>query len=89
MREIDADGLLGRPVAGRVGRRICRAPKHEAGLHLNRLTVSQVPLEFPFSKSVGDGLRLIGKRAEKVNVFHFAFFIDDDSHRNRVEPGGN
>ena len=29
---------------------------------------------------------LIGKCAEKVNVFYLAFFIDDDSNRNRIEP---
>ena len=46
----------------------------------------QVRLEFPLTQSIGDGFRLIGKCAEKVNVFYLAFFIDDDADRNRVEP---
>src|SRR6267154_661843 len=67
-------------------RRKCCAPKHDASFHFDRLPVPHISLELPLTQGLGDGFCLIGKCAEKVNVAYFAFFIDDDSHGNRVEP---
>src|SRR5258707_3556768 len=63
-----------------------RAPKHDAGFHLNRLPVPQIRLELPLSQGIGNDFCLIGKRAEKVNVLDLASLVDNDSDRNCVEP---
>src|SRR5580658_5590815 len=50
-----------------------------------RPSALQVRPESPLREGIRNGLCLLRKRAENVNVLHFAFFIDDDPHRNRVE----
>ena len=39
------------------------ASKHDSGFYFNRPAVSQVGLEFPLFKGVGDGFCLVGKCA--------------------------
>jgi len=63
-----------------------RPPKHDSGLHLDRLPVPPIRLEFPLVQSVSDHPCLIGECAKKMNVLYLAFLVDDDSDRNRVKP---
>src|SRR5437899_2254635 len=62
-----------------------RMSKHDAGFHFQRLSVAQVPPEPPLGQRIRNGFCLIGKCAEKMNVLHLAFFIDNDADWNRVE----
>src|SRR5580700_41870 len=70
---------------GKTPRRISCAAEHQTGFHLDRLAVLAVGLELPLAECVGNHFRLIGKRAEEVNVFYLALFIDNDTDRNRIE----
>jgi hypothetical protein len=63
-----------------------RAAKHDSGFHFNRVSISQVRLELPLTEGIGDGFCLIGKGAEKVDVFYSACLIDDDTDWNRIGP---
>jgi len=65
---------------------LLHAPEHDAGFHFNRLAVPQVRPELPLLQAIGDGFCLIGKRAEEMDVFYPASFIDDDPDRNRIGP---
>src|ERR1700678_4019684 len=75
---------LGRGISCRVCSRMGRASKHDTGFHFNRLPVQQVPPELPLPQGIGNGPRLIGKCAEKVNVFDLALSVDDDADRNWI-----
>src|SRR5208282_2103847 len=77
---------LGHSIPCQVSGRMGRASKHDAGFHLNWLPVLQVPPELPLPQGIGNGLCLIGKCAEKVNVFYLALSVDDDPHRNWINP---
>ena len=64
-----------------------RPAEHDSGFHFRRHPVSNVRFELPLVERIGDGFRLIGKCAEKMDVLYFSFLVDDDSHRDRIESG--
>ena len=78
-----------RLLRGRISRfrfsRLQRPSKNDPGFHFNWPSVSRMRLEFPLLEHIRDGFRLIGKCAQEVDMFYFAFLVDNDSHRNRIE----
>ena len=62
-----------------------RPAKHNAGFDFSQSPVLKVRFEPPLSKGICDGFCLARKRAEKMNVFYLASFVDDDPDGNRVK----
>src|ERR1700677_420863 len=61
------------------------ASEDDAGFHFNWTPVLQVWFELPLPEGIRDGLCLARECAEKMNVLHFAFFINDDPDGDRVK----
>src|SRR5882757_940191 len=59
--------------------------EHDAGFYFHRLSVAQVWSEAPLKQGVCNGVYLVGKGAEKMNVLYLALFINDDPNRSRIE----
>lgn len=66
--------------------RVAYVTEIDSGFHLDRRSIPQVRLETPLPQGIHDALGLIGKRAQKMNMFHLPFPIDQDAHRNAIEP---
>ena len=49
------------------------------------VTALAIRFEPPLLQCVSNDFFLIGKCAEKMNMFYLAFCIDNDSHRNGIE----
>src|SRR5215471_10078219 len=73
------------------GRLSSRCPRwlrseHDTGFHLQPLSVSFIRPEFPLLQGLINRFFLFRECTENVDVFYPTCFVDDDPHRNRIEP---
>src|SRR5690242_12825676 len=61
------------------------APEHHSGLDFHGFAIYAIGPELPLKQRIGNRFRLVSERADYVHVFHFAIFVDDDAHRNRIK----